>query len=336
MASSATTPAVTILIVNYNGKHYLHDCLTALERQTYPRSSWEVVLVDNASADGSVAYVREHFPWVKVTSLSRNRGFAGGNNVGMRRTQAPYVALLNNDTVVDADWLAALVEVMEQEPRIGGVASKILFRHEPTRINNAGLLLYRDGHGADRGFREMDDGQYDEPAEVFGGCGASVLLRRAMLDDVGLFDERLFMYYEDTDLAWRARARGWRFCYTPRSRVWHVHCGSSGEWSPFFLYYVERNRVWVNWKNAPPRLALRVSASFSWRVVRQWWRVLSSRERHFAWRQAIAYTRAAWSLAIHAPLILAQRLWLRGWRRTISDQELDHLLTTVPARRSAA
>src|SRR5205814_8694645 len=119
----------------------------------------------------------------------------------------------------------------------------------------------------------------DEPAEVFGACGASVLLRRAMLDDVGFFDERLFMYCEDLDLAWRARSRGWRFRYTPRSVVYHVHCGSSGEWSPFPLYYAERNPVFVNLKNAPLGLALRSLAVFAAKSLRMWYWVLTFQER---------------------------------------------------------
>src|SRR5204863_2364052 len=139
-------------------------------------------------------------------------------------------------------------------------------------INSAGLNLYRDGRGGDRGFREPDDGQYDEPAEVFGACGASVLLRRAMLDDVGFFDERLFMYCEDLDLAWRARSRGWRFRYTPRSVVHHVHCGTSGEWSPFFIFYAERNGVLVNLKNASWLQLARAVIGFGGRGAKNWFR----------------------------------------------------------------
>src|SRR5581483_309832 len=234
-------PFVSIIIVNYNGRRYLDDCLAALLKQTYPRDRWEVVLVDNASADDSVEHVRAHYPWVRLIPTGKNLGFAGGNNEGYRHCQGEFIALLNNDTIVQPSWLAALVEAMQADAHLGGVTSKILFRDEPDTINSVGLNLYPDGRGGDRGFRERDRGQFDAPAEVFGACGASVLLRRAMLDDVGFFDERLFMYCEDLDLAWRARLRGWRFRYTPRSVVYHVHCGSSaGEWSPFHLYYAER------------------------------------------------------------------------------------------------
>ena len=124
-------------------------------------------------------------------------------------------------------------------------------------INNVGSNLYRYGFGGDRGFLERDEGQYEEPADVFAWCGGAVLLRREYLDDVGVFDEELFLYYEDTDLAWRGRLRGWRYQYVPTSVIRHRHAQSSGAWSPTFRFYTERNRMLVLAKNAPARLALR-------------------------------------------------------------------------------
>ena len=124
-------------------------------------------------------------------------------------------------------------------------------------INNVGSNLYRHGFGGDRGFLERDIGQYEEPVEVFAWCGGAVLLRRGYLDDVGMFDEELFLYYEDTDLSWRGRLRGWRYQYVPTSVIRHRHAQSSGVWSPTFRFYTERNRMLVLAKNAPARLALR-------------------------------------------------------------------------------
>ena len=124
-------------------------------------------------------------------------------------------------------------------------------------INNVGSNLYRGGFGGDRGFLERDLGQFEQPAEVFAWCGGAVLLRREYLDQVGLFDERLFLYYEDTDLSWRGRLQGWRYLYEPRSIVRHRHAASSGVGSPVFRFYTERNRLLVLAKNAPARLAVR-------------------------------------------------------------------------------
>jgi hypothetical protein len=134
-------------------------------------------------------------------------------------------------------------------------------------INNVGSNLYRFGFGGDRGFLERDAGQYEEPVEVFAWCGGAVLLRRAYLDDVGHFDEELFLYYEDTDLAWRGRLRGWRYQYVPTSVIRHRHAQSSGAWSPTFRFYTERNRMLVLAKNAPTRLALRAIVGALERLV---------------------------------------------------------------------
>jgi GT2 family glycosyltransferase len=122
-------------------------------------------------------------------------------------------------------------------------------------VNNVGSVLIEGGYGADRGYLEPDEGQYDAPADVFAWCGGSVLLRPAYLADVGLFDERFFLYYEDTDLSWRGRSRGWRYRYVPGAVARHIHAASTGEGSPVFQHYVERNRLLMLAKNAPARMA---------------------------------------------------------------------------------
>jgi GT2 family glycosyltransferase len=331
-AVPATAPFVSVIVVNYNRKHFLRDCLESLADQTYPLDRREVILVDNGSSDGSAEYVREQFPWVRLVSLSRNWGFAKGNNIGLRHARGELIALLNNDAVAEPGWLAALTGALRQGSAIGAVTSKIVFLHQPGVINSAGLNLYRDGRGGDRGFRQPDRGQFDEPAEVFGACGASMLVRRAMLDDVGFFDETFGMYYEDLDLAWRGRLRGWRFHYTPEAVAHHVHCGTSGEWSPFFLYHVERNRVFASIKNGRPRLALRTMAVFCARAVRKWLRVGTFMERDaVSRRQALAYIPAGLSLAWHLPEMLCKRLQIRLLRSRVPDRSLAAFTCVTPA-----
>jgi GT2 family glycosyltransferase len=333
-ACSPTPPFVTIIIVNYNGERFLDKCLAAVHAQTYPSDRREVIVVDNGSRDDSLSCLAK-YPGVRLIAAERNWGFARGNNEAFRQSRGELIALLNNDTVADPRWLEASVEALAGDPTIGGMASKILLRDEPGIINSTGLTLYRDGRGGDRGYREPDRGQFDQTTEVFGGCGASVLLRRALLDDVGFFDERFFMYYEDLDLAWRAHLRGWRFAYAPRSVVHHVHCGTSGEWSPFFLYHVERNRVFVSLKNAPWLLAARSLAVFTARAARKWYRVLALRDRSARdRRQALAYVRAALSLVRHLPAMLWQRLRIRTLQRIAPDRAFAHLIATPPARAS--
>jgi GT2 family glycosyltransferase len=286
----------SIIIVTYNGRHHLADCLPSLATLRA-----ETIVVDNASTDGTAHEIRSNYPWVTLIEMPRNVGFAAGNNAGIAAASGHYIALLNNDAIPQLGWLDAMVEAIEQAPNIGGVAANIRFRHDPTLINSTGLILLRDGRGADRGFRERNVGQYDEPAEVFGPCGAAALYRREMLADVGGFDERLFMYYEDLDLAWRARRKGWRFVYEPRAVVHHAHCASSGEWSPFFCFHVERNRALVNWKNNSPLVALLVTLGLPLRVARSWWRVLLRKQTPaHGW----AYCRALVSFLRHWPAVL--------------------------------
>jgi GT2 family glycosyltransferase len=130
-------------------------------------------------------------------------------------------------------------------------------------VNNVGSIVFEDGAGADRGWLARDDGSFDEPEDVFAWCGGSVLLRPSYLAEVGLLDERFFLYYEDTDLSWRGRARGWRYCTAPKSVARHVHAASSGEGSEMFAYFVERNRLLMLVKNAPANMA----AKQVWRYV---------------------------------------------------------------------
>ncbi len=306
-------PRVSVIVVTYNGRRHLADCLNSLQsQQPLAASQVEVIVIDNASSDGTADEIRNKYSWVRLIELPRNVGFAAGNNAGIAAARGRYIALLNNDAVAQPAWLAALIESIEQSPDIGGVASKICFRHDPALINSTGLVLYRDGRGGDRGFRQRDAGQFDTADEVFGPCGAAMLLRREMLADVGRFDERLFMYYEDLDLAWRARHRGWRFVYQPRALVHHVHCASAGESSPFFCFHVERNRVLVNWKNQSLVIALLVSIGLVLRVGRAWWRVMLGRQTI---AHGVAFVRALLSCLHHLPAALEDRHRILNPRR---------------------
>lgn len=281
--------AVTVIIPNWNGQHLLGRCLDALHAQTY--RDFAIIVVDNGSTDDSVAYLRAHFPAVQVIANAENRGFAAATNQGIRATHSRYVATLNNDTEADPGWLAALVAAMERAPAVGMCASKLLFAHQPEMINSAGIALDRAGIAWDRCGGEPDAPESpppeefpraagiprrvetqslsgapltDDPAfairhlpfteeEVFGPCAGAALYRREMLDAVGLFDEDFFAYMEDVDLAWRARAAGWRCLYVPQARVLHHHSATGKEGSPFKSFHLGRNKVWLLAKNYPVR-----------------------------------------------------------------------------------
>lgn len=390
-------PFVSVIVLNFNGLVFLERCLASLETLNYPREMVEVLLVDNASSDASVSFVRERFPRVRIIQNGSNLGFAAGNNVGILESKGKHIALLNNDTRVEKNWLIELVKVCESDPGIAACTPKILLfgdrlrirlKTDPFRpsdfglpddprelgvlvedavikgpdgerevefvegfyaedrfgertgrwamgeavlsipvrpedstltlqlhlsnprpkgvpaapvsifvgagqlaefvteygprlyevtldrdvlqrarpvIQNVGSMILPDGSGRDRGthmkgFQEIfeeDCGQYDRVEEVFAACGAGALFRRKMFEDVGLLDDFFFMYYEDTDLAWRARLKGWKIVYTPHAIMRHVHCGTSIEWSPPFMFQTYRNRLAMLLKNAPARIVFR-------------------------------------------------------------------------------
>lgn len=246
---------VSVIILNWNGKQHLERCLSSVLRQTYP--NFEVILVDNGSTDGSVEFVRERFPEVRIIRNEENLGFAAGNNVAINATQGDYVATLNNDTQVDPDWLEALAKAAEADPKVGMCASKMLFLHQPDIINSTGISLDKAGIAWDRRGGERDKGDESEPIEVFGPCAGAALYRREMLDQVGLFDEDFFAYLEDVDLAWRARLMGWRCLYAPKAVVYHLYSATAIEGSPGKNFLLGRNKVWTIVKNYPsPELFL--------------------------------------------------------------------------------
>ena len=245
----------SVIILNWNGKSYLQECLESVRAQTY--RDFETILIDNGSTDGSVAYIREHYPWVRLVTLPENTGFSGGNNRGLAECKGDFIITLNNDTKVEPEFLAELVRAAEADSTIGMVAAKMLNFYETGRIDSVGIRITTAGFGVNRGVGETDQGQYDAPGEVFGACAGAALYRRAMLDEVGFFDAAFFAYYEDTDLAWRARLAGWRCVTAPGAVVYHVHSATSGRMSPFTVYQVQRNKWYTIIKNWPGRLILK-------------------------------------------------------------------------------
>lgn len=240
---------VTVIIVNWNGRRFLERCLQAVLEQRY--HGFEVVLVDNGSIDTSVQFVRKRFPQVRIIANEENRGFAAANNQAIRSTDSEFVATLNNDTEADPTWLEELVGAAETDHSVGACASRMLFAHRPQVINSAGIALDRAGIAWDWRGGETDDPEEQEPVEVFGPCAGAALYRRAMLEEIGLFDEDFFAYLEDVDLAWRAQWAGWRTLSVPTARVLHFHSGTGVEGSPFKNRLLGRNKVWAIAKNYP-------------------------------------------------------------------------------------
>lgn len=383
------TPFVSIIIVNYNGKHLLSDCLHSLTELDYPKDKYEVIVVDNNSNDDSAAFVHRNFPQFYLVRNQTNQGFVGGNNIGLHYANGEYIVLLNSDTTVDRTWLSEMVRAA-YKPNVGIVNSKLYYAvpfleltlssstiektdldgsgnfsplgvlledvicsrqeltdqvwygngfyrhlkqqipcrwmrekatilvpfdqtlgnnnyrftlHSPTGkksqgasfslslgktklleeelagkqvrhfhiaispkqaskhlmwlVQNAGNVVFSDGYGRDRGslilrdgketreFYERDSAYFQRPAQLLAFCGASCLIKRKVIDDIGFFDEKYYMYYEDLDLSLRAWLAGWDILYEPKSVVYHRHKASTNTIKgAFMLRHVEKNHLY--------------------------------------------------------------------------------------------
>lgn len=237
----------SIIIPNYNGMHFLHPCLDSILNQDY--TDYEIIVVDNASDDGSADFILNNYPQVKTLNNSYNRGYAGGCNDGYRISTGDYILMLNSDTILESSCLYELDLAIHEYPLCGMYAPKILY--PDGRINAAGSESSICGSSWERGKGEPDVGQYDQPCEVFGPYGAAALFSKDLLEITNGFDEDFFLFVEETDLTFRARLAGYSCRYVPRAVVVHYHGGTAGRVSDIALYYLHRNSVWYVVKNYP-------------------------------------------------------------------------------------
>jgi len=247
---------ISVIILNYNGKDYIEECLDSVLDQTY--EPLEIIVVDNASNDSSLEIIKEKYSSkIKLIESNTNLGFAGGNNLALDYTKGEFIALLNNDAVADRRWIEEFMSAVNRcDGTFGMWASKILFYDDREIIDTAGHLIYPDGLNRGRGKGEKDKGQYDKEEEVFFPSGCAAIYRKEMLDIIGFFDPDFFAYGDDTDLGMKARIAGWKCIYVPKSVVYHHSSAASGKYSPLKAYLVERNRLWVLIKYFPLRYIL--------------------------------------------------------------------------------
>lgn len=220
---------VSVVIVNYNGAPFLPETLHSLTSQTL--RPIELIVVDNASTDDSLAMVQEAWPKARLIRNPENRYFASGANQGVAASSGDYILLLNNDCRLSPSYLEKLAAQLEQDPAMGAAVGKI-FRTDGETLDQAGQFVSRARTPRDRGYGEQDAGEYDVAGRVLSAGGVAPLMRRAMLDDVcersGWFDEDFIQYYEDLDLFWRSHNLGWRTGYFPEAVAWH-HRGGTGQ-----------------------------------------------------------------------------------------------------------
>jgi len=321
----------SIVIPNWNGLRFLPICLNALCQQTF--RDFETIVVDNGSTDGSREFIAREFPStefvlsggeglgtgpdMRVVALETNRGFAPAVNEGIRAARGDVVVLLNNDTEAEPRWLEEIARVLDANPRAGMVACKLRLFDRRDHIHSAGDFVRVDGIPGNRGVWEEDRGQCDDARGVFGGCGGAVAYRKAMLDEIGAFDEALGSYCEDVDLNWRARLAGYDCAYAPRAIVYHRVSATGG--GPMASFFVGRNFIWVLAKNYPGGL---------WK---KYWRKILRAQLQITWDALKSFRGAAARARLRGQIagVLGLPRWLKRRGEVVrraSDGEIEKVL----------
>jgi len=281
-------PKVAIVVLNTNRRDDTLACLASLQRLDYPYI--EILVVDNASTDGSVSAIPQHYPGVTLIESGSNLGYVGGNNLGIKHALAcgaDYVLILNEDTIVDRQLVRELVAVADSDSAVGVVGPKVYYYDMPDVIQSVGGGFTRDGNSFLRGADEVDQGQYDEPKEVDWISGCAMLVKRRVLEQIGLFDPAFFMSWEDTDYCVRVRRAGYKVMVAPAARLWHKGAPRGEVPTPRMVYYRARNRLLflrkngAGWGRLLSAVTQNVRTLLSWSVRPKW------RDRRPAHRNAL-------------------------------------------------
>jgi GT2 family glycosyltransferase len=265
---------VSVVIPNWNGANDLPKCLDSLLAQSLAP---EIIVVDNGSTDGSLKLLESKYPTVEVIKHKVNKGFAGGVNAGIKKSFSggcEYVALLNNDAAADKNWLNELCAYLDKENKAGIAASTIL-DGENQHLDSTGEMYTVWGLPFPRGRGEPAKVQYDNSREIFGASGGASIYRVKMLEEIGLFDEDFFAYYEDVDISFRAQLAGWKVAYVPQAIVYHQIGATSSKIKGFTTYQTLKNLPMLMWKNVPAKLMLRIFPRFVLAYFMIWGRAIS-------------------------------------------------------------
>ncbi|MEY2513744.1 MAG: hypothetical protein QOJ89_1102 [bacterium] len=311
--SAAARVDVSAVVVNYNGQALLRRCLDSLRvALTAVDATNEIVVIENASTDGSRAMLAADYSDVRVIASDTNLGFAGASQLALAEAGGDWLFFMNNDATADRRAVALLLAEGRRHADVGAVAAQMRFADRPQIVNSAGLAIDRLGIAFDIGLGEAVFGQPTAPSEVFGSSAGAALYRREMLEQIGGFDGSFFMYLEDVDVAWRARARGWRTLQVPAAIVLHEHSRSAGHRSDFKYFHVGRNRVRLLAKNATTK-----------HLARYWPLIVAYDVAYVAY--ALVVDRST------APLRGRLR-GLREWRRYRAAGSPQRPVELVPAR----
>ena len=247
-------PDLTVIIPNFNGKHFLKECLESLK---YQNSSFEVIIIDNASTDGGADYILHNYPQFNLIVNKENLGFSVAVNQGIKASNTEYVFLMNNDVVLEPDCISKLLECIQKDEKVFAAASKMVQYQDRTIIDDAGdeytILGYTKKVGNGKSIKLYGNGR-----EIFSACAGASIYRRDVFNKIGYFDENFFAYMEDVDISYRARIYGYKCIYCPNAVVYHVGSATSGsQYNPFKIRLAARNNIYVPYKNMPwPQLTV--------------------------------------------------------------------------------
>jgi GT2 family glycosyltransferase len=328
--------AISVVVVNWNRRNLLRSCLQSLTRQNW-NQPFEVVVIDNGSDDASPEMVLEEYAKstkfrLELIRNPENRGFCAANNQGFAVSDSEFVALLNNDAEAEPEWLAKLATAFDRGPDVGMAASKILVYEDPRRIDKAGHLIYPDGQNRGRGSGELDQGQYDRVEEVLWPDGCAAMYRRAMLDEIGGFDEDFFAYADDAELGLRGRIAGWKCLYIPDAVVRHHRGATLGVRSSRRLELIERNRVLLAVKLFPWSLLWWNGVYYAMRLGGGVWAAITGQGEVGKYpgvggklRAALALLKGDWQALPLMPRMLAKRREVERIRK-LSPREVRKLI----------
>lgn len=292
-------PLFYVVILNTNRREDTLACLASLSKNRY--QNIKIIVLDNASTDGSVMAIRTAFPDIQIINLTQNLGYAGNNNRGIEEAiqrGADWVLVLNEDTIVDPDCLAELIRVGESDPKIGIVGPMVYHDNEPDVIQSAGGMLGEYWQSQHLGQNEIDKGQFQVPHRVEWISGCAILVRRSVIEQVGMLDAKFFIYWEETEWCMRASRGGWQIFHVPMAKIWHKGVQRDYQPKPSFTYYGTRNhlltlskhkaplRVWIiNWMQI-------VRTLLSWSIKPKW---RHKREhRNAMWRGVVDFLHQRW------------------------------------------
>jgi len=321
-------PKVSVIVLNYNGKKFVKNCLMSLLSTNYP--NFEVLFIDNASTDGSCEYLEREIERLglsnfKVIRLDKNYGFAKGNNIGISLSDpsSELIVLLNNDTEVEPDWLEKLVAFMEEHKDVGIAQCKLRWLKNRRLIDSAGGLIDYIGRVLIIGSGEPDDERFSKPYEIFYAQGAAIVIRRSLLRKIGLLDEDYFINYEETDLCWRAWLNGARVALVPNSVVYHYGSATiSSEDNmlpkPFILFHSRKNQIITLMKNYSAKNMILYVTYLYFRYFLFSLHLILKKKLSYA----IEYYKAMIWPVVNLKSILVKRKYTQKYIRKVSDEKI--------------